>query len=305
MFDDFGAEQHRLEELVHAVPWWNLPMYHQKSIWNARIQWIKRMDEPRLWLLYLMARRRRILKKATEKVLDRLKEKRRLKMAAQESPTRGRRPQAGATTDQAPMISDQTQTSSDLEVDVPPPVEKKGPRASFLSEASQTSETKLGVIQRIRDSLSESRHKNSSDHYSGSRARYSHSSQGHCPVFEERIEATRDHIKKQVEIIMPPQRPYIVIGWFVRTASDPNERIVQFDRPEDLFKFMRKGEVNLRGYRRFFSLRGLRGFGFYKVIIPIPISALHTDGLKCDISRGAHIPLMLNASQEAVLSTLR
>jgi hypothetical protein len=272
MFDDFGREQKRLEDLVHAVRWWNVPMYRQRSIWKARIQWLKRMDEPRLWLLYLMARRRRILKKATGKVLDRLKEKRRVRMALHESPTRGRQPQtqtsnqAAQKSAQTIMINDETQTSSQIDLDIPTPPIRQGPRASFVSETSQTSDVKLGVIQRIRDSLSESRHKDSNDsRHSGSRARHSRSSHGHCPVFEERIEATRDHIKKQVEIIMPPQRPYIVIGWFIRMASDPNERIMQLDRPEDLFKCMRKGELNVRGYRRFFSLRGLRGFGLYKV----------------------------------------
>ncbi|KUJ18252.1 uncharacterized protein LY89DRAFT_583188 [Mollisia scopiformis] len=295
MFDDFGREQKRLEDLVHAVKWWNVPMYRQRSIWNARIQWLKRMDEPRLWLLYLMARRRRILKKATKKVLCRLKEKRRVRMALHESPTRGRQTQPTTQQNQPPdqriMINDETQTS-ELQLDIPTPPIKKGPRASFASEASQTSDVKLGVIRRIRDSLSESRHQDSShshnSHHSGSRPRHSRSSHGHCPVFEDRIEATREHIKKQVEIIMPPQKPYIVIGWFVHSASDPNERIMQFDNPEELFKSMRKGERNVRGYRRFLSLRGLRGFGLYK----------------CDISRGAHIPLILNASQEAVLSQM-
>ncbi|KAE8452819.1 hypothetical protein EG329_013091 [Mollisiaceae sp. DMI_Dod_QoI] len=292
MFDDFGREQKRLEDLVHAVKWWNIPMYHQKAIWNARIQWLKRMDEPRLWLLYLMARRRRILKKATEKVLCRLREKRRARMALQESPTRGRQPKTETVNkeNQRPtrtvMINDETQTS-DLQLDIPTPPVKQGPRASFVSETSQTSDVKLGVIQRIRDSLSESRHRESHQG-SGSRHGHSRSSHGHCPVFEDRIEATREHIKHQVEIIMPEQKPYIVIGWFVRTASDPHERILQFDKPEELFKSMRKGERSVRGYRRFLSLRGLRGFGLYK----------------CDISRGAHIPLNLNASQEAVLSQL-
>ncbi|KAF8863555.1 hypothetical protein BDZ45DRAFT_103545 [Acephala macrosclerotiorum] len=288
MFDDFGREQKRLEDLVHAVKWWNVRMYRQRAIWKARIDWLKRMDEPRLWLLYLMARRRRILKKATKKVLFRLREKRRDRMALHESPARGRQPQPATQQENLQparniMINDETQTSSELQLDIPTLPIKQGPRASFVSETSQTSDVKLGVIQRIRDSLSESRRADHSG--SGSRPGHSRSSHGHCPVFEDRIEATRDHIKRQVEIIMPEQKPYIVIGWFVRTASDPNERIMQFDRPEELFRMIRKGEWNVRGYRRFLSLRGLRGFGLYK----------------CDISRGAHIPLVLNASQEAVL----
>ncbi|CZR53226.1 uncharacterized protein PAC_03104 [Phialocephala subalpina] len=280
MFDDFGREQRRLEDLVHAVKWWNIRMYRQRAIWKARIDWLKRMDEPRLWLLYLMARRRRILKKATEKVLFRLREKRSVRMAMQESPTRGRQPtpanqQENLQPARNTMINDETQTSSELQLDIPTPPAKQGPRASFVSATSQTSDIKLGVIQRIRDSLSESRHPDHSG--SGSRNRHSRSSHSHCPVFEDRIEATRDHIKRQVEIIMPEQKPYIVIGWFVRTASDPNERILQFERPEELFKMMRKGERNVRGYRRFLSLRGLRGFGLYKMYLAYRASYRHYD----------------------------
>lgn len=200
-------------------------------------------------------------------------------MALHESPTRGRQPQP-ANQDGQPaqtiMINDETQTSSELQLDIPTPPVKQGPRASFTSETSQTSDIKLGVIQRIRDSLSESRHQGSNhSHHSGSRQRHSRSSHGHCPVFEDRIEATREHIKKQVEIIMPEQKPYIVIGWFNRTASDPNERILQFNRPEELFKYMRKGERNVRGYKKYISLRSLRGFGLYKVS-----SASHLTSMK-------------------------
>ncbi len=68
MFDDFGLEQRRLQDLVKSLPWWKWTTWRQKSIWKARIDWLKRMEEPRLWLLYLMARRKRILKKASIKV---------------------------------------------------------------------------------------------------------------------------------------------------------------------------------------------------------------------------------------------
>lgn len=87
---------------------------------------------------------------------------------------------------------------------------------------------------------------------------------------------------------MPTPKPYIVIGWFLHSTSDPKERILQFDNPTELFQVLRKGESDVREWRRFLSLKSLRGFGLYK----------------CDISRGAHIPLALNASQEAVLSQL-
>lgn len=276
MFDDFGAEQQRLQQLVDALPWWKSDAYRQKAIWEARIDWLERMKEPRLWLLYLMARRRRILKKASMKVLEALKEKRRIKLA-NASPQRGRTQlgqeqpamlsdttqtseddldtlgqlQAGQT--KSAMLNDTTQTSDVLLDTLPPPIPLGHP--TILSEDSNGLETKLNFATRIRESLSASRHKESR----------SRSSTGQSPVFVKRIEATRGHIKRQVEIIMPQQKLYIVFGWFLRTTSDPKERIVQFDNSEHLFRVLRHGERDVRGYRRFLSLKGLRGFGLYKV----------------------------------------
>jgi len=135
-----------------------------------------------------------------------------------------------------------------------------------------------GLVGRLRDSLSASRRRGS----------HSHSSNGRCPIFTKPFEATREDIKRQVEEIMPKFRPYIVIGWFSRSANDPKERILQFETPEQLFKALRHGESDLRGWRRFLSLKALRGFGLYK----------------CDIAKGCHRPLILNGSQEAVLSQL-
>jgi hypothetical protein len=67
---------------------------------------------------------------------------------------------------------------------------------------------------------------------------------------------------------MPKTKPYIVVGWFHRSAGDPKERILQFERPEQLFRAMRKGEYQVRGYREYISLKSLRGFGLYKVSSP-------------------------------------
>ena len=64
---------------------------------------------------------------------------------------------------------------------------------------------------------------------------------------------------------MPETQPYIVIGWFLRSASDPKERILQFEREEQLFHILRQGEGDVRGWRRFISLKSLQGFGLYKV----------------------------------------
>jgi hypothetical protein len=162
------------------------------------------------------------------------------------------------------------------------------------NDGVQTSETRLGhLTSRLRDSLSGSRHRNSP-----------RSSQGHCPVFEKPFEATREDIKRQVENIMPKCTPYIVIGWFHRSAADPNERILQFDQPEHLFISLRKGESQVRGYREYLSLKSLQGFGLYKVSLLIQPGGMKTYFIQCDISRGAHIPLVLNSSQEAVLAQL-
>ncbi|KAK0108926.1 hypothetical protein ONS96_002763 [Cadophora gregata f. sp. sojae] len=272
MFDDFGKEQKRLQDLVKALPWWNWTTYRQKAIWKARIEWLKRMGEPRLWLLYLMARRKRILKKASTKVLEALREKRRVKLA--NTPQRGQTPQTHDNT-QLIALDDMSSKRAETCFDTPPP---QSQHPGFVAEVTQTSETKLNIAARIRSSLSMSKCRES----------HSRSSTGQCPVFHKRVEATREDIKRQVESIMPVPRPYIVIRWFLRSTSDPKERILQFDNPTELFQVLRHGESDVREWRRFLSLKSLRGFGLYK----------------CDISRGAHIPLALNASQEAVLSQL-
>jgi hypothetical protein len=292
MFDDFGREQKRLQELVDALPWWKFDTYRQRSIWKARIQWLRRMEEPRLWLLYLMARRRRILKKAAVIVLERLREKRRIRIA-NGSPLRGRpsQPNFAATNgilSQPVMLNDETQTSeihlsfperrpaSAQQQETHPVMTNDATRSSrsrshlssperrpasqpvMINDAVQTSESHFhfasAAVSRIRDSLS-----------IGKRNSRSHSSAGHCHVFEKPCEATREGIKLQVESIMPKATPYIVIGWFLRSASDPKERIMQFDDPEDLFKMLRHGESDVREWRRFLSLKSLRAFGLYKV----------------------------------------
>jgi len=42
MFDDFGREQEKLQELVNALPWWKPETHRQKAIWQARIEWLER-----------------------------------------------------------------------------------------------------------------------------------------------------------------------------------------------------------------------------------------------------------------------
>ena len=311
MFDDFGAEQARLKELVKRLPWYKFDTYRQRAIWKARIEWLERMKEPRLWLLYLMARRRRILKQASMRVLNRLAEKRRWKMENGGHFERGRpppdlRPPAPPSDHEEirglgmVMLSEATQTSTPMDTSPapppspgsqasrpppsrdaqasPPPPPSRGNHQAATSDATQISETRLGhITSRIRDSLSASRHRHSP-----------RSSQGQCPIFEKPFEATREDIKRHVEEIMPKFTPYIVIGWFHRSAGDPMERILQFEQPEQLFHSMRRGEYQVRGYREYFSLKSLRGFGLYKVRIILTLGRYKTN-LCSVISHVEHI----------------
>jgi len=203
------------------------------------------MKEPRLWLLYLMARRRRILKQAAMKVLARLREKRHKRVA--NGHQHQHQPVESQT--QPPMMNEASQTS-EPQLSATAPV--------MVSEESQTSETHLNITH-PKASLSEMLRS------SFSSGRHSHSSQGQCPVFDKRIQATREDIKHQVEKLMPKQTPYLVIGWFPRSASDPLERTLQYEDPARLFKSLRHGEKDIRGWRRMLSLKSLRGFGLYKV----------------------------------------
>jgi hypothetical protein len=237
MFDDFGREEQRLRELVDALPWWSMETYHQRPIWLARIEWLQRMKEPRLWLLYLMARRRRILKQAAYRVRKRLMEKRELRMM-----------NGGNGNAKGPQVSEVVQLVPHV-------------RPMMVNEENQTSEAllnttriKTNIAERIRSSFGSSR-----------RDSHSRPSTSHCPVFDKPFEATREDIKRQVELLMPKPRPYIVIGWFLRSASDPKERILEFEDEKELFMVLRHGESDVRGWRRFFSLKSLKGFGLYKV----------------------------------------
>lgn len=86
------------------------------------------------------------------------------------------------------------------------------------------------------------------------------------PLVEKEFEATRKDIKRQVELLMPMPKSYIVIGWFLRSASDPKEKILEFDMPEQLFHSLRHGERAVRSWRWVISLKSLKGFGLYKVL---------------------------------------
>ena len=267
MFDNFGREQLRLEQLTRELSWWKIGSHRQKKIWEARIEWLARMSEPRPWLLFLMARRRRILKQATGRVLEGLRKKSearamaglRMQSVGSEQPTSG-----GEKGSVDPLIINETTKPSKALVEVQqlkilqefePPLETHASKHAADTLASTASKLK-SAASRIQVGLK-----------AGYLGGYKH--QEHSPPFpgptRKPWEATRQDIRHQVEKLMPKPTPYIVIGWFRRSANDPTERTIQFARPEQLFHVLRNGERDLRGWRGYFSLKALQGFGLYKV----------------------------------------
>ena len=169
----------------------------------------------------------------------------------------------GATAQHPKMVNEESQTSESFpqpEVGVQEP--DSPVRPVMLDDACQTSEALLKTTTKIKTNIAE---KIRSSFHSSHRDSHSRPSTGHCPIFDKPFEATREDIKKQVELLMPKPQPYIVIGWFLRSASDPKERILEFEEPNRLFKVLKHGESDVRGWRRFFSLKSLQGFGLYKV----------------------------------------
>jgi hypothetical protein len=132
--------------------------------------------------------------------------------------------------------------------------------ASQTSDAQVTTASKiLSAASRLQQGLRVG--------FKGERLNEGHSpsSPGDINVLSKPWEATRQDIKRQVERLLPDPTPYIVIGWFRRSASDPKERILQFDKTEQFFGVLRSGERDVRSWRGYFSLKSLQGFGLYKV----------------------------------------
>ncbi|KAJ5054171.1 uncharacterized protein L3040_000453 [Drepanopeziza brunnea f. sp. 'multigermtubi'] len=94
MLGGLGREQQRLRDRVEGLSWWKWTTRttrRQEGVWK-RIGWLKRMEEPRSRLLYLVARRKRILKQAPVKVLEALEGEQRVKLGT--APPRARTPLA-------------------------------------------------------------------------------------------------------------------------------------------------------------------------------------------------------------------
>jgi hypothetical protein len=253
MFDNFGREKDRLEQLMRDLPWWKVGSRKQKKIWEARTEWLGRMREPRPLLLFLMARRKRILKQATERVLTGLRKKSEARSRMQ-SLVSEKSPSAigNSSTELFGKSSDpfgeapQRQRADTLEI----PPEIIDPIEIVDIKPSTTSKLK-SAVSFIHQGLGGGHHDNPAT--------------SSPETVRRPWEATREDIKRQVEKLMPVQSSYIVVGWFRRYESDPNERILQFDHPEQLFSIIRKGEREVRGWRGYLSLKSLQGFGLYKV----------------------------------------
>jgi hypothetical protein len=255
MFDDFGREQEMLQKLITDLPCWDWTTHKQKKLWKARIEWLDRMKEPRHWLLFLIARRRRILKKATVLCLARFREKSQLKATSTL--------QVEASSVESSMMVSKTSQTSNQQLDVQNANSFQTPARVIVVDGASPENIlahqlplHASTVKGLRSGL-----------VTGySRSDFRLRSPGNSHIFDGQFEATRKDIKHQVELLMPQPRPYIVVGWFRRGASNPKEQILEFDLPECLFHTLRYGESNVRGWRRFLSLKSLKGFGLYKVL---------------------------------------
>ncbi|KAH6682968.1 hypothetical protein B0J14DRAFT_574752 [Halenospora varia] len=281
MFHSFSLESSRLRSLVADIKWWHFDRQRKKKIWVERIKWLERMEEPRLWVVYLMARRRRILRVGCKRVLGALREKRRKSLRGEQDREEGEGQGQAPEHDQDVLPLTVT-NGIEVEGEFSLPEFSKY-ELSTLNEAisndsvaAQFKTTTSHLTQALRSSLD-------------SHGLAHHNTEAHSPPhsfhFHPGAAATLPSIAHQIQKFMP-NTPYIVVGWFRRCTSDPKERILQFEKPEDLFRVLRRGERDIRGWRRWVSLKGLRGYGLYK----------------CDIPHGAHLPLTLTTSQTSILS---
>lgn len=269
MFENFGKEQARLQELVQHLPWWKPGARQQKKIWEARVEWLARMKEPRPWLLFLMARRKRIIKQATERVLQGLRKKSEARTVTEiqaHSPEPGNAAIDGDTVSPGQNIFSDISTPSDTVLNAEPLKMEQIALSLLPNDTSQTPDAQVTTASKILSAASRLQH--------GLRVglkgehkeeRHSPSSPVNANDLSKPWDATRQDIKRQVERLLPDPTPYIVIGWFRRSASDPKERILRFDKTEHFFHVLRSGERAVRGWRGYFSLKSLQGFGLYKV----------------------------------------
>ncbi|KAF5875302.1 uncharacterized protein Bfra_003757 [Botrytis fragariae] len=282
MFHAFGEEKNNLQRKLRELKWWQV---ERRKEWEQRVEWLSKMEEPRLWLLYLMARKRRILWVACRRVLDRLRYKR------EEREERKRNSQMGIETleesttgeNSSPSESEDTQTGDD---------------SQSVTELTADTLTHLVPAHQLISSPA-STHSHSSATHSHSRSclhkltsrmrqpEKSHPdpSSNSCPIFSRPLSATTSSLQALTTLLLPPQSPYLVLGYFPTSSLDPHETYISLSDPRTLFSSLHHAERSLRGARRFFSLKSLTGFGLYK----------------CDIERGAHTKIGLKEEEKMVL----
>ncbi|KAA8565356.1 hypothetical protein MFRU_045g00550 [Monilinia fructicola] len=303
MFHAFGEEKRNLERRLEELPWWRV---ERRRVWEKRVQWLGRLEEPRLWLLYLMARRRRILLVACRKILERFREKRKVRQEMTKDREVGevvgsqRDLQAPVT--EYPMVSTCSQTLGELDIEIPrshlmisegtqtgstiaPSSTDPSPNTTSHLIPSQHSsprpETSISTISHRPHTHKPSTSMNLPRLSSQTTSTTSHT----CPVFVRPFSATPTSIQSLTALLFPPPTPYLILGYFPTSTLDPHETYLALHTPTSLFPSLHRAEHNLRGYRRFLSLKSLAGFGLYK----------------CDIEKGAHVRVLLREEEKMVL----
>ncbi|TGO60330.1 hypothetical protein BCON_0036g00200 [Botryotinia convoluta] len=282
MFHAFGEEKKNLQRKLRELKWWQV---ERRKEWEKRVEWLSKMEEPRLWLLYLMARKRRILWVACRRVLDRLRYKR------EEREERKRNSQIGIETSEesttgensSPSESEDTQTGDDAQLvtelttdtltHLVPARQSISPPASTHPHSAATHSHSHSCLHKLTSRMRQPE-KSHPDPSSNS-----------CPIFNRPLSATTSSLQALTTLLLPPQSPYLVLGYFPTSSLDPHETYISLSDLGTLFSSLHHAERSLRGARRFFSLKSLAGFGLYK----------------CDIERGAHTKIGLKEEEKMVL----
>ncbi|KAB8288214.1 hypothetical protein EYC80_010217 [Monilinia laxa] len=298
MFHAFGDEKRNLERRLEELPWWRV---ERRRVWEKRVQWLGRLEEPRLWLLYLMARRRRIILVACRKILGRLREKRGERGGIIKDQVVGSQRDLQVPVTKGPMVSAGSQTLGELDTKISGSclMISEGTQTGYIAPSSTypcpniTSHLIPYTPSSTRPEISAS----TPSHYSGIHkpttsinpprlSNQTTSTTSHtCPVFVRPFSATTASIQSLTALLFPPPVPYLILGYFPTSTLDPHETYLALRTPNSLFPSLHRAEHNLRGYRRFLSLKSLAGFGLYK----------------CDIEKGAHVRVILREEEKMVL----
>ncbi|KAI9644272.1 hypothetical protein NHQ30_007627 [Ciborinia camelliae] len=227
MFHAFGEEKKNLERRLQELPWWR---FERRKVWRKRVEWLGRLEEPRLWLLFLMARRRRILSVACGRVLGRFREMRGEREREREREDREREERVERERVEMEMQTGEQDWISKRDSQVPtityPPM---------ISKASQTGED--------------------IDHRSlNTYPQVSEGTQTQTQIGD----VTSSFIERTADMGSHPG------PCDDNFSLDPHETYLPLPTPSTLFPSLHRAEHRLRGYRRFLSLKSLAGFGLYK-----------------------------------------